>query len=69
VGSTEPGGALHQLLQEQEGELCGPRPERQEGPEGGEEGGGLGNLPPTILTGTQILNLMFKDMTSGGFSG
>jgi hypothetical protein len=60
VGAGEPGGALHALLQEQEGELCGPRPQRpleaaEDAAEGFMSAGGL-------ISGSQLLNLMLKDM-------
>ncbi len=60
VGAVEPGGALHALLQEQDGELCGPRPPRADPmQDSGEVMGGLGALPGgTILTGPQLLALL-----------
>lgn len=61
VGSTEPGGALHALLVEQEGDLCGPKPMRLEAlsEEGIDDGIGGGS----VITGEQLL-AMLHDMAS-----
>jgi hypothetical protein len=55
VASTSPDGPLHALGEEQEGDLCGPRPERGPPSDAGDgELGGLGNLS----TNPELLQLM-----------
>jgi hypothetical protein len=61
-GAVAPGGALHALLQEQEGQLCGPpppRPAQLEGMEEGmEEGDGMEQLG--LMNGDQIMALLSR---------
>lgn len=59
-GSTEPSGALHALLQEQDGDLCGPRPARMEPIDGFEQG--LGMLPTNVPINSGQLLALLKEM-------
>ncbi len=67
-GSIDPGGALHALLAEQEGELCGPRPARPA--EGANDleavdvvADPFTNIGGNVISGPQLLALL-KDMGS-----
>lgn len=57
---TAPGGALHVLLHEQDGELCGPKPVREEVPEAEAIPDGFAGLPGNIMSGP-LLSLL-KEM-------
>ncbi|KIY99399.1 hypothetical protein MNEG_8567 [Monoraphidium neglectum] len=79
VGAVEPGGALHALLVEQEGDLCGPKPSRAEAVEtdGDEdEGSGGGGAAAAaaaaaaagggVISGEALLQMLQQ---MGGFGG
>jgi hypothetical protein len=63
AAAAVPGGALVSLLAEQQGDLCGPRPQRLEAmsDDGGEVGDALGG--GSVLSGEQLL-AMLQDMSS-----
>ncbi|GBF90098.1 hypothetical protein Rsub_02806 [Raphidocelis subcapitata] len=56
--AAAPGGALSSLLAEQEGDLCGPRPQRVEplSEEGGEVGDAIGG--GSVISGEQLLAML-----------
>ena len=71
--SEDSGGALRHLLDEQDAEFCGPKPERpppEETPEEGSLAAMAGSLGGGLMSGREILALLQgMNMGGGGMMG